>query len=102
VLIETFFTDAVKLQQDARQAFEQHQAKDLRRAAHTLKSNAKNFGATALANLCQELENQAKGGMLEDAEDLLTQIDVAYEEVRNALEILRKRLESATTHSGGV
>jgi len=89
-LIENFFKDAVKLQEDARQAFEQHQTEDLRRAAHTLKSNARNFGATALAELCQELEHRAKNGELEGSEDLLTQIEAEYENVRNALEALRK------------
>ena len=91
-LIENFFKDAVKLQEQARQAVEQHQPDDLRRAAHTLKSNARNFGATTLANSCQELEQQAKNGVFENAEELLTQIESEYEHVRSALENLRERL----------
>jgi CheY-like chemotaxis protein len=39
---------------------------DARRAAHTLKSNARVFGATALAELCQELEALAKADHLAD------------------------------------
>jgi HPt (histidine-containing phosphotransfer) domain-containing protein len=91
-LIDNFFKDAVKLQEDARQAFEHNRSEDLRRAAHTFKSTSKHFGATALAELCQELEHQAQNGMLEDTENVLTQIEAEYENVRAALEILRKDL----------
>ena len=82
----------MKLQETARQAFEQNQIEDLRRAAHTLKSNAKNFGATALAELCQELENRAKDGELEGAEELLAQIGTEYETAKAELEILRTKI----------
>jgi CheY-like chemotaxis protein len=88
VLIDTFFKDAVKLQTDARQALAQGQLEELRRAAHTLKSNSANFGAQTLAALCQELENRAKEGELEDAEALLTQIEVEYKKARTALEAI--------------
>ena len=91
-LIENFSKDAVRLQAEARQAFEAQQLEDLRRAAHTLKSLSKNFGATALAELCQTLETQAKDGVPENAENLLTQIAVEYENVRIALEKLRENL----------
>ena len=92
VLIDSFFKDAVKLQENARQAFEQNQAEELRRAVHTLKSNSKNFGATALAKLCQELENQVKNGVLEGTENLLMQIGTEYKNVQAALETIRKSL----------
>lgn len=91
-LIDNFFKDAIKLQEDAHQAFEQQQAEDLRRAAHTFKSTSKHFGATVLAELCQELEHQAQNGVLKDAENVLTQIEAEYENVQVALEILRKGL----------
>ena len=62
-------------------------------SAHTLKSNARNFGATELATLCQEVENCAKNGELEGAEELLAQIEAEYDTVRIALETLRKQHE---------
>jgi len=61
-------------------------------AAHTLKSNSANFGARALATLCQELENRAKAGMLEAAQELLAQIESEYSTVRASLEQARKEL----------
>ena len=40
----------------------------LRRNAHTLKSNATSFGATELAELCAELESQARQDAVVDAD----------------------------------
>ncbi len=87
-LIDDFFRDAVRMQEEARQAMEQGKTEDLRRAVHTLKSNAKNFGATVLAQLCQESENIAKTGSC-DVSDLLHQIETEYPKVRAALEIIK-------------
>jgi len=87
-LIDDFFRDAVRMQKEARQAMEQGKAEELRRTVHTLKSNAKNFGANALAQLCQEAENIAKTGSC-DVSDLLSQIESEYPKVRAALEIIK-------------
>jgi HPt (histidine-containing phosphotransfer) domain-containing protein len=62
------------------------------RAAHTLKSDAKNFGGSELARLIQELENRAKENNLEGAEELLVSIGDEYAEVHAALETIRKTL----------
>jgi HPt (histidine-containing phosphotransfer) domain-containing protein len=91
-LIDSFFKDAVKLQTTARHAVDQSKSEELRRAAHTLKSNSANFGARALAVLCQELENRGKAGMLEGAQQLLAQIEAEYANVKAALEQVRKEL----------
>ncbi len=91
-LIDSYFEQAVKLQTSARQALEQGQLEDLRRAAHTLKSNSASFGAIALFELCRTLENRAKAGNLEEAETLLTQIELAYKATRMALEAARRDL----------
>ncbi len=92
VLISAFFKDAVKLQANARQALEQSQTEELRRAAHTLKSNSANFGAKTLTALCQELEHRAKDGKLEGAGELLAQIESEYEKAKAALEAAQKEL----------
>jgi CheY-like chemotaxis protein/HPt (histidine-containing phosphotransfer) domain-containing protein len=92
VLVENFFDNAAKLQEDARQAFERHQPEELCRAVHTLKSNSKTFGATEFAELCQELENSAKTGELEHAEELFMQIANEYLKVKAALESLQQSL----------
>jgi signal transduction histidine kinase/DNA-binding response OmpR family regulator len=58
----------------------------LRRTAHTLKSNATSFGATELADLCAELESQARQKAVTDAEDQVQAITVAFGGARRALD----------------
>ncbi len=73
------------MHEEAQHALGQGDAETLRRAVHTLKANGKNFGATKFADLCQDLEKQAKSGELERAEEWLTQIVTEYENVKVAL-----------------
>jgi len=74
VLLSRFLLDAVRLQEEARAALVQGRAKDLQRAVHTLKSNARNFGALALGDACQELETAVRSGIPEQAEAMLARI----------------------------
>ena len=61
-LLDTFLTDAPRLLEDMHQAVEQKDAAGLRLAAHSLKSNSTDFGATVLADLNRELEEMGKIG----------------------------------------
>jgi HPt (histidine-containing phosphotransfer) domain-containing protein len=58
-------------------------------AAHTLKSNGADFGATIFSTLCQKLEMLAKSGQLTGAEALLSQVEEEFENVKAALEAMR-------------
>jgi HPt (histidine-containing phosphotransfer) domain-containing protein len=62
------------------------QVREVRRAAHTLKSNARLFGASALADLCQDLEETAKGESLAGATERLARIDGEYARLAAALQ----------------
>jgi HPt (histidine-containing phosphotransfer) domain-containing protein len=73
-LVETFLADAPPLLAALRGT----NADEVRRAAHTLKSNGATFGATRFSELCRELEGQAKGGDLTGAPDLATRIEAEY------------------------
>jgi PAS domain S-box-containing protein len=84
-LVNVFLRDAPALLATLRDGFEDAQAPELRRAAHTLKSNARVFGAGALAELCQELEEMAKAGSLAGAAELMARIDGEYARVAAAL-----------------
>jgi HPt (histidine-containing phosphotransfer) domain-containing protein len=89
-LIDSFFKDAPRLIADAQRSWEQGQAADLRRAAHTLKSGSATFGAMVLSALARELEYKARDGALEGADELLTRIQAAYAQAKAALEVQRK------------
>jgi CheY-like chemotaxis protein/HPt (histidine-containing phosphotransfer) domain-containing protein len=84
-LIDTFLEDGPHLLADMRQAVKKGDAGGLRLAAHGLKSNSADFGATVLAEMCRELEMMGKAGMLDGAFERLEQAEVEHERVRAAL-----------------
>ncbi len=88
-LIETFLTSSASIMATLRQASEQAEADELRRGAHTLKSNAATFRATALEDLCRQLEALAAAGGLADAARLIDPIDEELALVRAELDAAR-------------
>ncbi len=90
-LIHDFLEQGPRLIAEAEKGVRERDADSLRRAAHTLKSNARNFGATALADLCQEAENAAKEGRT-DLSDAMGRIAAALSDVRPELEAWRRNL----------
>ncbi len=61
----------------------------LRIAAHSLKSNARDFGATNLASLCEALEHSCREGTVENPIAAVERIETEEEAVRAALAALR-------------
>jgi PAS domain S-box-containing protein len=89
-LIDTFLSDAPRLVEAARRGLEHGQTDEVRRAAHTLKSNGATFGAMSLSELSRQLEALAGSGILEGADELIDRIDAEYERVRITLETVRE------------
>lgn len=77
-LIEAFLEEAPGLIQAMQEAVRIGDKATIRRAAHSLKSNARDMGAIELADICARIETiSAQGGMpppddVADAESLLT------------------------------
>jgi PAS domain S-box-containing protein len=90
-LISTFLADAPGLLGTLRSGLEQDEPDEVRRAAHTLKSNGRTFGAASLAALSEELELRAKSKSLSDVSALVTEIEREYARVENALGVLGAR-----------
>jgi HPt (histidine-containing phosphotransfer) domain-containing protein len=88
-LIDTYFEDSETLLPTMRNAVVAGSAEQLRRAAHSLKSNSASFGAQELTVLCRELEEQGRTGTLGGAEERLAQVEAEYDRVRRALEAAR-------------
>jgi len=84
-LIAQFATDAPALLTAAKTALGDGDAEAVRRAAHTLKSNAATFGADRLADRSRALEEAAKRGALKDAPPL---VDAVERELGVVLEAL--------------
>ena len=92
-LIEDFFKDSVRQVTAARAALEQKNASELRRSAHSLKSNAATFGAATLSTVAKELEGLAKQEIFNDvASDLIDRTARELETIKPLLEQYRKGL----------
>jgi GAF domain-containing protein/DNA-binding response OmpR family regulator len=86
-LIDQFVTDSPALVTAARHGVEAGDADEVRRAAHTLKSNAATFGANELADRSSRLEAAAKTGTLDDGLALTEAIADELERVHAALRV---------------
>ena len=75
-----------------RAAVERGESDEVRREAHTLKSNAATFGAIPLAGLCGDLEAAAKAGALDGAPDLLSRIEAELKRSAGEIERIRGEL----------
>jgi len=66
-LLSTFVEDSHELLNTMREALGDKSVDALRRAAHSLKSNAASFGAVTLSTLAKDLEGLARSGSLDGA-----------------------------------
>jgi HPt (histidine-containing phosphotransfer) domain-containing protein len=88
-MIDTFLEEGPALVADMRAARTSGDAAALRRAAHTLKSNSRIFGANALSDLCQVIEECAAAGDLDGAGPVIAQAQTEYPAVVAALRLER-------------
>ena len=84
-IIDDFLAAAPRLLDDIRREQAASAAKDLRRAAHTLKSSAQSLGATRLGAACRDLELAAADGDLMAASDLVEPVADELSRVLSAL-----------------
>ena len=94
-LIDTFLEDAPKMLSDMQQAVESGAAGALRIAAHNLKANSADLGATALSSLCRQLEEMGKKNELHGAAEALGKAKAQFELTKPLL----KELCNDTRHS---
>jgi HPt (histidine-containing phosphotransfer) domain-containing protein len=87
-LVSTFLGEAPAQLAELRAAAASGNAADVRRIAHTLKSNGATFGIVGLTDACRELENRASEGDLGGADELVSTIAEELAEARPALEAL--------------
>jgi signal transduction histidine kinase/CheY-like chemotaxis protein/HPt (histidine-containing phosphotransfer) domain-containing protein len=84
-IVQMFISQTPSLFDSARAAQASGNARDLRRAAHTLKSTSATVGATNLARLAAALEFDAEAGRIEQAPETLTLMQSDFERVVQAL-----------------
>jgi CheY-like chemotaxis protein len=88
-VVDTFLSDAPALVATLRTASVEGNTEDLRRTAHTLKSNGQTFGAGRFSELCRELEERARRGELDGTAELLDRIEREYAALEKTLTALR-------------
>lgn len=89
-LLETYFADTPQLFTTMHKALSDGNSEEFRRAAHSLKSNSANFGATDLSKKAKALEEIGKSGELDQAEGSLRDAETEYTKVKTALETIQK------------
>ncbi|ASC69600.1 hypothetical protein XM38_005270 [Halomicronema hongdechloris C2206] len=85
-LVDCYLEESPKLLQAMAAAVHQQDSAALRQAAHTLKSSSADQGAMILAELCRELEELGRSGVLAGTAVTVTQVEVEYERVKAALQ----------------
>ena len=90
-VIDAFLADAPELMATLRRSLDEQNAEELRRAAHTLKSNGATLGAERFADLCRDLEQRAKAGELDDVPQLVDRIEHEFPPLCGALTALRSK-----------
>jgi PAS domain S-box-containing protein len=88
-VVDAFLADAPELVATLRRSLDEQSTEELRRAAHTLKSNGATLGAAGFAELCRTLEQRAKSGELDGASELVDRIEQEYGPLGDALSGLR-------------
>lgn len=87
------YREGPKRVEEMRSALAARDRATLERAAHSLKSNARLFGANALADRCRELEEASRAQIPADAAKRLDEIARLYKEADAAIRVAVGRLK---------
>jgi HPt (histidine-containing phosphotransfer) domain-containing protein len=87
-LVDTFLDDAIA-QLGAMRLAAQSDLDGLVRPAHSMKTNSANLGATVLAQMCRDLEADARSGSVNGAAERVAAAEAEFEAVRTDLLALR-------------
>lgn len=85
-IIATFIHDTPLRLKTLREAATSKDLETLIHTAHSLKGSMLNLGITQLADLCKELEEKSRAGMVNDILDQIAAIDAEFSRVQTALE----------------
>lgn len=95
-IIEGYLQDASLTLEGMRKAVEDKDTEQLRQAAHALRSPSGSLGATYLSDLCKEMEEVARQGVLKGSSDKMSRIAIEYDRVSEALQKELQREFTAT------
>jgi HPt (histidine-containing phosphotransfer) domain-containing protein len=84
-VIGIYLNDSPILLDRLNEIFDAADVEGVARAAHALKSTSAGLGATALAEMCRQLEDIARGNSIDGADTLISKIRLEYGKVKEAL-----------------
>jgi CheY-like chemotaxis protein/HPt (histidine-containing phosphotransfer) domain-containing protein len=79
-LIERFIADSLLQIQGMREAARNNDCEALRRCAHKLKGSSGSVGAKVLSTRCHHMEERAKAGVLDGADEIINNINASLDE----------------------
>lgn len=88
-LIASFLTEGSKLCAVLSRAMSDRNSAELGRAAHTMKSSARDFGALELASACKDLEARVVSKDPQDVSGLVTRIEKEFHRTEIALRAIQ-------------
>lgn len=91
VLLDTYLADSEERLRLLHQAMREADAQGLRLAAHSFKGSCSNMGAPMLAGLCKQLEEVGRRESLDEAPELIEQIEREFAIVRILFKAERQR-----------
>ncbi len=85
IAIEEYLEDAAAYIRDIREGLETGSAEKAGRGSHTLKSNSKGFGLSAVSRIAEKINHLARQGNLEDIAPLFPQLQEAFHRAEKKL-----------------
>ncbi len=93
IAVDEYLEDAAAYIRDISEGLEEGAAEKVARGSHTLKSNSKGFGLTAVSQIAGAINEKARAGHIDDVEDLLPGLQKAFHQGE-------KKLREFIKHAG--
>ena len=87
-VLRLFLDDVPRRVERLKAAWQDGNAAELQRAAHSLKGSSSNIGAHHLSDICKQLDERGKAGDLTGARQLLDSLDEEYGRVESEIQLL--------------
>jgi CheY-like chemotaxis protein len=87
-IVGLYLSNADSLLKSLQQGFDQGELGAIRTAAHTLKSSSNQVGAHKLADLCREVENEARSQRYDASGDILSRIQQEFSHASRELQAI--------------
>ena len=84
-LIEKFFSDTPQRLSSLQEILAKGNASAIEQQAHSLKGSSSNLGSRRMAEICERLEQCAREGQIEEAEEMLAELEKEYQRTKEVL-----------------